>query len=656
VSSGREGVLGLRVRDAKGAGGDKRPGARSAERAASRTDIEKAQLMRFLRWLSVVAFAFALLEGAAFFAFRDVGTGVTSVVLSVFGCITLVARAQVGRGKRRPAVVLTCAAFLGAILITAPAQPSLTPTFTIGVLMAVAVALSYATKRFLGLLAVVAWIVILAVAVLGELMPRYSTLPAWYDSFFRVASLLSAAAVVLLLLWQFRERLVGTLEQARAAEERLRWEATHDVLTSLPNRALLTERLARAIGRAKKDPGYSFAVLFLDLDRFKNVNDSLGHGVGDLLLREIARRLRASVHATDTVTRLGGDEFVVLLEDVADPENAAEVARRLQDELRAPVKIYGHELFTTASIGVVSGESGYDEPEEILRDADTAMYHAKENGKARHAVFGPAMRTRAISRLRLDTDLRRAVEQGEFAVYYQPVVWLASGRVSGFEALLRWQHPERGLVPPGDFVPLAEETGLIFPIGHFVLREACRKAALWRSRFPDHRPLTMSVNISAAQLARPDLPDLVAGALEEAGLDGRDLALEITESTIIRDEKAAAAAFPRLKSLGVRMYVDDFGTGHSSLASLHRYPVDALKIDRSFVGGMGVEGQRAEIVHAIATLAHQLGMETVAEGVGNLEQLERLREMGCDRAQGYLFSRPVTSEAAEAILAAGPSW
>ncbi len=648
--------MSLRVRNARGREVAPGPDARTAELTADQSVVESARLIKFLRWLLPVAFGFALLEAIAFLAFRDLGTGVTSAVLFSFGCLTLVAQVQVKRGRRRAAVTITCAAFLGAILGTAPIQPTLLPTFVVGSLMAVAVALSYAGRRTLGLLAIVTWTVILAIAVLSELIPDHTVLPTWYASFFRVASLCSATAVVLLLLWQFRERLVSTLEEARAAEERLQWEATHDALTGLPSQALLTKRLARAIDRAKNDPGYSFAVLFFDLDRFKNVNDSLGHSIGDLLLEEIAHRLQANVQPEDMVARLGGDEFVLLLEDVGEPNNVTEVAQRLQSVLRAPFKLYGHELFTTASIGIVQGSPVYDEPEELLRDADTAMYHAKESGKARHAVFGTAMRTRAISLLRLETDLRRAVEQGEFAVYYQPVVWLASGRVSGFEALLRWQHSERGLVAPGNFISLAEETGLIFPIGLFVLREACRKAALWRSRFPDHRPLTMSVNVSATQLAHPDLADLVAGTLEETGLEGRNLTLEITESTIMRSEEVASAAFSRLKDLGVQIHVDDFGTGHSSLASLHRFPVDALKIDRSFVGRMGAEGHRADIVHTIATLAHQLGMGIVAEGVSTLEQFERLQEMGCDSAQGYLFSRPVTSEAAEAILAAGPSW
>jgi diguanylate cyclase (GGDEF)-like protein len=589
-------------------------------------------------------------------AFRDVGTGLTGAILFGLGCLMLAAWALVRRGKRWAAVIVICATFLGAILLVAPVQPGLLPTLAVSPLLAVAVALPYASRRVLGLLFVATWAVTVAVAVLGELIPSYSALPAWYEVFFRVASLATATAVVLLLLWQFRVRLVGTLEQARAAEERLQHEATRDALTGLPNRTLLTDRLGRAMERAKKDAGYAFAVLFFDLDRFKNVNDSLGHSMGDLFLKEIGRKLQSCVHPTDTVARLGGDEFVVLLEDMVEPENAVAVAERLQDELRAPFKLYGHELFTTASIGIVLRPAGYDEPEELLRDADTAMYRAKEGGKARHAVFDLAMRVKAVSLLRLETDLRRAVEQGEFVVYYQPVVWLASGRVVGFEALVRWQHPERGLVPPGRFVPLAEETGLIVPIGLFVLREASRQAALWRSRFPDNRPLSVSVNLSAVQLSRPGLADRVAEILEETGLDGRDLSLEITESAIMRDEAAVSAAFSRLKDLGVRLHVDDFGTGYSSLAALHRYPVDALKIDRSFISGMEAGGEKAEIVQTIATLAHQLGLDVVAEGVETPEQLERLREMGCDHGQGHFFSKPLPAEAAEAMLAAELVW
>ena len=644
---------GIRVRDrAEEAKTEHRPSPRGEVQPADSPAVQTVQLAQFSRWLVLLAFGFALLEGAAFLAFRGTGTGVTSAVLFGFGWVALVVWMLARQDRHQRAVILLCTAFLGATLVVVLAQPSLTATLGLSALLSVVVALSYVSERILARLTIVSWATISAVAVLSELIPSFpsSTLPAWYDSFFRVASLSIAAAVVLILLWQFHVRLMGTLRQARVAEQHLQYEVTHDMLTGLPNRALLTDRLGRAMKRAQKDLSYTFAVLFLDLDRFKNVNDSLGHDVGDLLLEEVSRRLQACIHPTDTVARLGGDEFVMLLEDIADPENAVEIAERVQDELRVPSKLYGYELFTTASIGIISSPTGYDSPEELLRDADTAMYRAKEGGKARHAVFDGAMRVKAVSLLQLETDLRRAVEQDEFVVYYQPVLCLAGRRVVGFEALVRWQHPQRGLVLPSEFISLAEETGLIVPIGFFVLREACSQAVLWRSRFPDHKPLTISVNLSAIHLAHPDLVDRIAEILEETGLDGPDLSLEITESAIMGDEVAATTTFWRLKDLGVQLHVDDFGTGHSSLEALHRYPMDTLKIDRSFVSRMEVNEEKAKIAQTIVTLAHQLGMRVIAEGVETAEQLKRLREMGCDRGQGYLFSRPLTREAAEAIL------
>ena len=400
-------------------------------------------------------------------------------------------------------------------------------------------------------------------------------------------------------------------------------------------------------------------MLFLDLDRFKNVNDSLGHTVGDELLVEIAKRLRACVHPTDVVARLGGDEFVVLLEGMEKIEDASRVAERLQAGLEEPVVLRGQELYTTASIGIVAGSADYLCPEDLLRDADTAMYRAKEKRKARHELFGEEMRDRAVEILRLETELRRAVEREEFFVHYQPIVSLKSEELVGFEALVRWEHPERGPLPPCEFVGLAEETELIVPIGLFVLREACLRMGLWRTSFPDRRPLSINVNLSAAQLARPDLADRVGRILRETGLHGRYLRREITESALMRDAGLAVEGLSRLKDLGVRVHIDDFGTGYSSLGLLNRFPVDALKIDRSFVRGMD-EGtrraQNAEIVQAVATLAHGLGMGVVAEGVENEEGLRRVAEMGCDLAQGYWFSKPQDARAAESLIASEPHW
>lgn len=616
-------------------------------------------MLQFLSWLIPLVLGFAFLEVLAFVGFRDAGSGVSGGTLFAYGLSLIMARVLARREGRRGALMVVCSGFLAAALIVAVAQPSLIPVLTLAPLLAVGLALPDASERALRLLFVAAWLVAVVVAVVGEVVPARSALPVWYESAFRVASLAAAVAVFLLLLWQFRSRLLGALTQARKSEERAVHDAAHDTLTGMPNRASFTERIRRALEYARKDEAFRFAVLFLDLDRFKNVNDSLGHTVGDLLLVEIAKRLRACVHPDDAIARLGGDEFVVLLENIGKAEDAERVAERLQAELKAPFVLDGHEFYTTASIGIVSGSIDYLSPEDLLRDADTAMYIAKAGGKARHKVFGEEMRTRAVGLLRLETDLRRAVTLGEFVVYYQPIVSLKRGEIIGFEALVRWEHPERGLILPNDFVPIAEETGLIVPIGLHVLREACVKADLWLTKFPDRRPLSISVNLSPVQLALPGLVTQVGQVLRETGLRGRHLRLEITESTIMRDAELAVAALSELRALGVRAHVDDFGTDYSSLGSLHRLPVDALKIDRSFVHGMnGSAGQdeSTQIVQTITTLAHALGMAVVAEGVETPEQLQRLREMGCDQGQGFYFSKPVDPRTAEAIIASEPRW
>lgn len=647
----------MRARDENDAIGTKLSTGRDRVRPVESLSVQSTQLVQLLHWLLPLVLCFAVLEAALFVSFGDRASGGTAAVLLSFGALLLVARVQLRQGRLPLAVALVCAPFLAATLVMAAINPSLVPTLVVSPLMAVAVALPYVGSRLLRLLIVAAWVVVTIVGVSGELITSQSTLPSGYEGFFRVASLSTATAVVLLLLWQFRTRLMGTLEQARAAEDRLQREATHDTLTGLPNRALLNERLSRTIERSAVETDYAFAILFLDLDRFKNVNDSLGHGAGDLLLQEIASRLRARVRPTDTVARLGGDEFVMLLEDLGGyGEDAAEVAQEVQETLRTPFVVEGQEIFTTASIGVVRRPSGYGEPEELLRDADIAMYRAKEAGKARHTVFEAPMRRRPASLLRLETDLRRAVARTEFEVHYQPIVALGSGEITGFEALVRWRHHRRGLLGPDAFIPLAEETGLIFAITRFVLREACGRMALWRQRLPDYRPLTVSVNVTPAQLAHPEFPQQLSETLAHTGLEGRDLALEITEGALVRDERIVLATLSRIKRLEARVHVDDFGTGYSSLAALHRYPVDALKIDQSFVSGMEFDREKPEIVQTIASLAYQLGMVVVAEGVETNEQLALLRKMGCDYGQGYLFSRPITSGAAEALLEAAPRW
>jgi diguanylate cyclase (GGDEF)-like protein/PAS domain S-box-containing protein len=436
------------------------------------------------------------------------------------------------------------------------------------------------------------------------------------------------------------------------AEEQLIHTAFHDALTDLPNRALFMDRLGHAIERAKRHEDYLFAVLFLDLDRFKVVNDSLGHMVGDQLLMAIANRIKACLRSADTLARLGGDEFTILLEDIRDVSDAKHVANRIQEELKLPFNLSGNEVFTTASIGIALSAAGYDRPEQLLRDADTAMYQAKAGGKARHEVFDIAMHAGAIALLQLETDLRRAIERQEFRVHYQPIVSLKSGRINGFEALVRWQHPDRGLVSPIEFIPVAEETGLIVAIGLWVLREACRQMHEWQVQFPANPPLTISVNISGKQFLQPDLSEQIKQILQETNLDPRSLKLEITESAIVENAESAAIMLSQLRSVGIQLYMDDFGTGYSSLSYLHRFPMDTLKIDRSFVNRMGVDGENLEIVRAIVTLAHNLGMNVTAEGVETTEQLALLKALKCEYGQGYFFSKPVDSIQAEALIAA----
>ncbi|HET8630943.1 MAG TPA: EAL domain-containing protein, partial [Thermomicrobiales bacterium] len=448
-------------------------------------------------------------------------------------------------------------------------------------------------------------------------------------------------------------RLVGAIQdvtERRALEAQLAHQANHDALTGLPNRALFLDRLAQALRHARRRPGYRFAVLYLDLDRFKTINDSLGHAAGDALLAAMARRLEGCLRAGDTVARLGGDEFAVLLDDLEGGAVATEVAERLIAASQQPFVLAGHEVYTAASVGVVLGPDAYRQTEEVLRDADTAMYRAKAAGKGRHAVFAPAMHAHALAILQLEHDLRRALAQEEFRLHYQPIVALATGRLRGFEALVRWQHPARGLVSPGAFIPVAEETGLIVPLGWWVLEAACRQARAWQGAYPD-APLTMSVNLSARQLTQPDLVERVARALAASGLPGARLRLELTESAIMENAVVAAGVLARLRELGVQLAVDDFGTGYSSLAYLKRFPLDTLKVDKAFVDGLGTDPNDTAIVRAIVSLAHTLGLEVTAEGVETAEQIAQLRALGCGLAQGYHFGQPLAAEAAEALLA-----
>ncbi len=440
-------------------------------------------------------------------------------------------------------------------------------------------------------------------------------------------------------------------EQAlRDREERARHEALHDRLTRLPNRVLFLDRLAVEVIHAKQNPGYTFAVLVLDLDRFKNVNDSLGHSAGDRLLIEYSHRLRSCLGPEDTLARMGGDEFAILLKDVHDISDAIKIANLVLETLAEPFTLGSHDVYTPTSIGIAISQTGYNRPEDILRDADTAMYRAKSHGKGRYEVFDKAMHAEAVAMLTLESDLRRALGRNEFQLYYQPVIRLSTGELYGFEALVRWVHPLRGLVSPIDFIPLAEETGLILPIGEWVLREACHQMQRWHQQFATTTPLTISVNLSGKQFSRPTL---IRRILRETALDPSTLKLEITESVIMDDPEAASAMLRDLLGDRIQSHVDDFGTGYSSLSYLHTFPTAALKIDRSFVSKIGPGGENSEIVRTIISLAHNLQMSVIAEGVETHTQLELIKQMGCEFGQGYYFSPPLNAAAAELLMLRG---
>ncbi|MEW6573467.1 MAG: EAL domain-containing protein [Bacillota bacterium] len=437
----------------------------------------------------------------------------------------------------------------------------------------------------------------------------------------------------------------------KVAEERLLYDALHDALTGLPNRNLFMDRLGRAIEWAKRHQDYSFAVLFLDLDRFKNVNDSLGHMAGDQLLVEVGRRLEASLNPGDTIARLGGDEFVILLEDLKDVSDAVRMAERIQAELQSPFNLGGQEVFTTGSIGIAFSKTGYDRAEEVLRDADTAMYRAKMLGKARYVIFDASMHFHAVSLLQLEADLRRAVERREFMVYYQPVVSLSSGEVAAVEALVRWRHPQRGLVPPLEFIPLAEETGLILPIGEWVLQTACSQTKNWH--VAGYPRLRLMVNFSARQFQDRGLLTMIERILRETGLPPTALNIEITESVAMKDTEYTSKMLNELDEMGIEISLDDFGTGYSSLGYLNRFVIDAIKVDHSFVSNIAGDPSYVAIVKAIIVMAHSLGLKVVAEGVETKGQLAVLCSLSCDQMQGFLFSPPVPAEELTRLLREG---
>ncbi len=440
--------------------------------------------------------------------------------------------------------------------------------------------------------------------------------------------------------------------QRHQAEQQLRYRAYHDDLTGMPNRILFMDRLGQCLSFSERHPALRCAVLYMDIDRFKTINDSLGHTLGDQLLLEVSERVRVCTRPGDTVARMGGDEFTILLEDVSEPADVLRVSDRLHIALQPPIMLEGREIFVSSSIGIAISVRGGRHASDLLRDADTAMYRAKSQGTGQTVLFDEGMHLNAVAQLTLESELRRAVERAELRVHYQPIVEASNGEVLGFEALVRWEHPERGLVPPLEFIPLAEETGLINDIGQWVLTEACRQLQEWRLRFPERPDLYMSINLSARQFLQPDLVERIEAAIAAAGVEPRYIALEITESVLLHNPETANKTLLELKARGLHLYVDDFGTGYSSLSYLQNFPFDALKIDRAFVSRLTPGIEEAEMVSAIIAIARNFNMSVIAEGVENVGQLERLIALGCRKIQGYHFSQPLPADAAGAFVQA----
>jgi diguanylate cyclase (GGDEF)-like protein len=438
--------------------------------------------------------------------------------------------------------------------------------------------------------------------------------------------------------------------QHKQTQQKLIQQSLHDALTSLPNRTLLMEHLQKALQRSQRNNNFLFAVLFIDLDRFKIINDSLGHAIGDRLLIAVSRILKGCTRDGDTVARLSGDEFAILLEDLKDIQDAIAIAERLLDKLTSPIYLEERKVFAGASIGIVLGSANYQNGVELLRDADIAMYRAKALGKGRYAVFDREMYARTLHLSQIETDLRDAIERQEFLLHYQPIVSLTTGKLTGFEALLRWQHPEKGFIYPGDFIAIAEDTGLIVPIGEWILQEACQQLHAWQEKFPNSSSVHISVNLSSRQIKQFDLVDKLAKILTDTGLNGQNLRLELTETMLMDRGEKTIELLSQIKAQKIQLSIDDFGTGYSSLSYLHRFPIDALKIDRSFVSPIDAEGQNCEIVKTIITLAHSLGFKAIAEGVETPHQLTQLKKLECDEAQGYFFSKPVNCQLAETFL------
>ena len=444
--------------------------------------------------------------------------------------------------------------------------------------------------------------------------------------------------------------ILGDISRQKQLEEHILHDAFHDTLTGLFNRALFINRLDQSIKRLKRNAASLYAVLYLDMDRFKLVNKTFGHVTGDRLLMVIANRLQKQLRDLDTLARFGGDEFAILLEDVAGLEDASAVAENVLRQLAAPFRLKKQEIFVTCSIGVVLGSLAYEHPDQVLRDADNAMYSSKEHGGDHYTVFDAGMRVLTQRRMEMELALRHALESGEVTVHYQPIVSLKSGEITGFEALARWRHPRQGLIPPAEFIPIAEETGLINELGALILRQSCRRMVELARANPGTVGLTLSVNISGRQFKRPDFVPEVAAILAETGIEPTLVRLELTESVLMDDADAAVDTIKRIKALGVKVVIDDFGTGYSSLSYIQRFPFDSLKVDRSFVGNMNEAEQNMEIVRAIIAMAHKLGLEVVAEGVELAEHKSALTDLRCESAQGFFFSKPVPGEDLDLLM------
>lgn len=446
------------------------------------------------------------------------------------------------------------------------------------------------------------------------------------------------------------QELVQEIIERKRVQAQLLEMALYDALTGLPNRSLLMERLEQELKHTSTESSYQFAVLFLDCDRFKIINDSLGHFIGDELLIAIAHRFQDCLRDVDTIARLGGDEFAILIPDIQHISGATQIAQQLLKALSQPFQLSRWQVFIGASIGIVLGQSSYTQPEHLLRDADTAMYRAKALGKSQYQIFDAAMHDAALKLLYLETDLRRAVKQQEFVLHYQPIVMLDTGKIVGFEALLRWQHPQQGLIAPGEFIAIAEETGLIVPIGEWVIEIACRQLRDWQQQGLADRDFTISINLSVRQFVQSDLIRQIDRILAETQVNPRNLKLEITESIILDNTATIANTLKSLRAREIHLSIDDFGTGYSSLSYLHAFPVDSLKIDRSFIQGLNQNSETLGLVPAIANIAKAMSMSVVAEGIETPEQLAQLRRLNCELGQGYLFSRPVPAEQATELL------